>query len=341
MLPQALAVEEAANDAGPGDEGEEADADSSYDVSAPEDFFASLPPPANVKVRRSRCAHAWQALRWRRLPTVQLLSSQVKTAEYVSSAVDLQSCPKPVFPEFAVIGRSNVGKSSLINMLTGKRKLALVSKQPGAFGGCMLRPALLRWALPALRAQSMAQPLPPAGKTRCINHFIINGSWYLVDLPGYGYAKVAKEQRLKWNDFTKDYFLNRDTLVTVLLLVDASIPPTKIDMECLTWMAEAQVPFILVVSGGTHTAPRATVIVCQMCSFHVTRCSWLQFTKCDKKKKGLDFRANVDAFKKEMLKEWEYLPPCILTSAEQGLGKQQLLSLLAQLRDHYNRNKIA
>ena len=139
MLPQALAVEEAANDAGPGDEGEEADADSSYDVSAPEDFFASLPPPANVKVRRSRCAHAWQALRWRRLPTVQLLSSQVKTAEYVSSAVDLKSCPKPVFPEFAVIGRSNVGKSSLINMLTGKRKLALVSKQPGAFGGCMLR----------------------------------------------------------------------------------------------------------------------------------------------------------------------------------------------------------
>jgi len=249
---RALAVEEAANDAGPGDEGEEADADSSYDVSAPEDFFASLPPPANVKV---------------------------KTAEYVSSAVDLKSCPKPVFPEFAVIGRSNVGKSSLINMLTGKRKLALVSKQPG--------------------------------KTRCINHFIINGSWYLVDLPGYGYAKVAKEQRLKWNDFTKDYFLNRDTLVTVLLLVDASIPPTKIDMECLTWMAEAQVPFILV------------------------------FTKCDKKKKGLDFRANVDAFKKEMLKEWEYLPPCILTSAEQGLGKQQLLSLLAQLRDHYNRNKIA
>ena len=214
------------------------------------DFFGSLPPPTNTKV---------------------------KTAAYISSAVDLKGCPKPVHPEFAIIGRSNVGKSSLINMLTNTKNLALVSKQPG--------------------------------KTKCINHFLINNNWYLVDLPWYWYAKVAKDMRLTWNNFTKRYFVERETLVNVMLLVDASIKPTAIDIECANWLGDAQVPFIIV------------------------------FTKVDKSKKGIASPVeNMEAFKRILLEDWDYLPPCIATSSRQGKGKGQLLALLAQLRDHWNKH---
>ncbi|KAK9792467.1 hypothetical protein WJX73_008261 [Symbiochloris irregularis] len=197
--------------------------------------------------------------------------ARVKTAEYVSSAVTLAQCPKARWPEFAVIGRSNVGKSSLINMLTGRKALALTSKTPG--------------------------------KTQCIIHFLINNSWYLVDLPGYGYAARAKTKRLQWNAFTKDYFINRETLALVLLLVDASVPVQDLDLQCASWLADSQVPFSLV------------------------------FTKTDKRKKKCPSPAeNMAAFQTALLKSYEQLPVCLQTSAERDTGRQDVLNHIAQMR---------
>lgn len=197
--------------------------------------------------------------------------SRVKTADFVKSSTAVSQCPPAKHPEFAVIGRSNVGKSSLINMLTGKKALAQISKTPG--------------------------------KTKCINHFIINNSWFLVDLPGYGYAKRSKDLRLEWNDFTKDYLLNRATLANVLLLIDSSIPPTQVDLECADWLAASQVPFALV------------------------------FTKLDKRKKGIPSpQENIDAFKEALMEEWEHLPFSLETSALKNTGRQELLSHIASLR---------
>jgi len=212
--------------------------------------------------------------------------TKVKTAEFVKSSVEVKQCPKEdlKIPEFAVIGRSNVGKSSLINLLTNKKGLAMISKTPG--------------------------------KTRCINHFVVNkhlgqsGAWYLVDLPGYGYAKTAKEDRLGWNKFTRDYFLQRRSLANVLLLIDASIPPTKIDTGCADWLAESQVPFAIV------------------------------FTKTDKRKKRCPSpEENMKAFQDELLKTWDHLPPVIATSAEKGTGRGELLSYIAQLREFFKRER--
>lgn len=217
------------------------------------------------------------------LPPAQ--HTRVKTAEFVKSSVQLGQCPREDVqcPEFAVIGRSNVGKSSLINMLTGVKNLAMISKTPG--------------------------------KTTCINHFHINkdlgkrGAWYLVDLPGYGYAQRAKKDRLEWNAFTRDYFLDRKTLAHVLLLVDASIPPTPIDLDCADWLANSEVPFAIV------------------------------FTKIDKRKKKCPSpQANMDAFKAEMLKDWEHLPPVLTTSSTTGAGKGDLLNYIAQLREFFKAN---
>ncbi|CAL5220484.1 g2511 [Coccomyxa viridis] len=214
---------------------------------------------------------------------------RVKKAAYVKSSVSLEQCPKPKLPEFAVIGRSNVGKSSLINMLTGQGALAKVSKTPG--------------------------------KTICINHFLINDSWYLVDLPGYGYAQRSKASRLEWSAFTKEYFLKRETLANVLLLVDSSIPVQEADVECASWLADAQVPFSLV------------------------------FTKTDKRKKGIPGpQQNIEAFQaallrdfeslpavfhtdsEELLKEWDEVPAVFITSSREGEGRQQLMHYIAQLR---------
>lgn len=143
-------------------------------------------------------------------------NTKIRTAKYVSSAVDLASCPpaRPDMPEFAVIGRSNVGKSSLINFLTGVNDLAKVSKTPG--------------------------------KTRTINHFVINDDWYLVDLPGYGYAKMSSEKVLEWNRFTSTFFKERPTLANVFLLVDSSIPPQQLDLDVANWFGESQIPFSIV-----------------------------------------------------------------------------------------------
>lgn len=203
---------------------------------------------------------------------------RVKTAEFVKSSVNVEQCPPARFPEFAVIGRSNVGKSSLINLLTGRNSLAMVSKTPG--------------------------------KTRCINHFIINGAWYLVDLPGYGYARTSKGNVVEWNRFTREYFTERDTLVTVLLLVDASIPPMPLDVSCAAWFAQAEIPFTIV------------------------------FTKLDKRKKGVSgSEENIAAFEAKVEEACGYLPPTILTSSRSGKGKNELLAHVAQLRDFFNKQR--
>ncbi|KAL6758713.1 P-loop containing nucleoside triphosphate hydrolase protein [Haematococcus lacustris] len=203
-------------------------------------------------------------------------NTRIKTAEYLSSCVDYRQCPRPKHPEFAVIGRSNVGKSSLINMLTNNKNLAHVSKEPG--------------------------------KTRCINHFLINDSWYLVDLPGYGYARTGFSTRGMFDKFTKDYFLKRPNLVMVYLLVDASIQPQAVDLEYAAWLRAMGVRFTLV------------------------------FTKADKRKKGEPpLHVNVQAFQHCLLTQhasaFPKLPPCVVTSAVDKLGKTRLLHLTASLRD--------
>ncbi|GFH06813.1 EngB-type G domain-containing protein [Haematococcus lacustris] len=182
-------------------------------------------------------------------------------------------------PEFAVIGRSNVGKSSLINALTGNDKLAKVSKEPGA--------------------------------TKLINHFLIDDGWCLVDLPGYGFSKTAgKAAREEWLSFTKDFFISRDALVHVLLLVDASLPPQAVDIDCANWLAECQVPFCIV------------------------------FTKVDNRKKDLPTpAANIKAFKTMLAADWEALPWCFETSSRTGTGKAQLLGYLASLRQLHRQHQ--
>ncbi|TYI22567.1 hypothetical protein ES332_A06G112400v1 [Gossypium tomentosum] len=150
--------------------------------------------------------------------------AQVVQAEFVKSSVRTEDCPSDGLPEFALVGRSNVGKSSLLNSLVRRKRLALTSKKPG--------------------------------KTQCINHFRINDSWYLVDLPGYGYASAPQELRTDWGKFTKDYFINRSTLVSVFLLIDASIPAKKIDLEYASWLGQNQVmPAFLTRKKKKHEGP--------------------------------------------------------------------------------------
>ena len=140
---------------------------------------------------------------------------QIKTAEYLMSNDDYRKCPKPDKPEFAFIGRSNVGKSSLINMLTSNSKLAKTSSSPG--------------------------------KTQKINHFVINNSWYLVDLPGYGYAKVSKSQRAVFKNMIDGYILNRQNLVNLFVLVDSRLEPQAIDVEFINWLGVSRVPFTIIL----------------------------------------------------------------------------------------------
>lgn len=206
---------------------------------------------------------------------------KVQTADFIKSSVRVDDCPPAVYPEFAVIGRSNVGKSSLINMLTGRNSLAMVSKTPG--------------------------------KTKCINHFLINASWYLVDLPGYGYARTSKANVMGWNKFTREYFGERETLVTVFLLVDASIPPMELDLACAWWFAESEIPCTIV------------------------------YTKLDKKKKGCPpSDENISEFERRLREKLDssMLPPRIKTSSKNGKGKVELLNHIAQLRALWNEDSI-
>uniref|UniRef100_A0A7S3VSQ8 EngB-type G domain-containing protein n=1 Tax=Dunaliella tertiolecta TaxID=3047 RepID=A0A7S3VSQ8_DUNTE len=212
----------------------------------------------------------------------QATYTRIRKAEYVSSCVDHKACPvPPQHAEFAVIGRSNVGKSSLINMLTGSRRLAKVSKEPG--------------------------------KTQCINHFLINDSWYLVDLPGFGYAKRNSLTRSLFDKFTRSYFLERPSLAMVYLLVDCSISPQKMDLQYADWLFKNKVPLAIV------------------------------FTKADKRrKKGGKHEDNVQAFKHALLHDRAFpaLPPCVVTSAEKGYGRTPLLHLTASLRQAFQASGI-
>ncbi len=189
----------------------------------------------------------------------------IRAAAFIQSVIDHEKCPPPNKPEFAFVGRSNVGKSSLINYMTGYDKLAKTSGTPG--------------------------------KTQTINHFIINNEWFLVDLPGYGYAKVSQEQRAKWIAMLHNYLDLRTNLVNTFILVDSRLEPQKNDIEFINWM-------------GLHNLPFSVV-----------------FTKTDKLSSG-KIAQNVEMFKKELLKFWDELPPIFLTSAEKRSGKEEILEYI-------------
>ena len=189
----------------------------------------------------------------------------IKSAEYVISSARVDQCPQGELPEFAFIGRSNVGKSSLINMLTGRAGLAKTSATPG--------------------------------KTILINHFIINNEWYLVDLPGYGYAKRGQQQRDELQRMITGYILRREQMMNLFLLVDARHEPQRIDLEFIEWLGENGIPFSIV------------------------------FTKADKLSKG-KLAANVKHYLAELSKQWEELPPHFITSSETKLGKDELLDYI-------------
>jgi GTP-binding protein len=192
----------------------------------------------------------------------------IKKAEFVISNEDPSKCPKTEWPEFAFVGRSNVGKSSLINMLTGYKKLAKISTSPG--------------------------------KTRLINHFNINDEWFLVDLPGYGFAKALRAQREKWLLFIRKYLIHRENLQCVMVLIDARHEPQQLDLEFMTWLGVNEVPFAMV------------------------------FTKADKLTRN-HLAKNISHYKEEMLKSWEELPPLFVSSAETGAGRDDLLDFIENI----------
>ena len=193
---------------------------------------------------------------------------EIKSAEFVVSNTDVKKCPEGNKPEYAFIGRSNVGKSSLINMITGKKGLAMPSSKPG--------------------------------KTQLINHFIINDSWYLVDLPGYGYAQRGKEGRENIRRIIEDYILEREQLTNLFVLLDCRLEAQKIDLEFMEWLGENGIPFSIV------------------------------FTKIDKLGGG-KLRENLNAYTKKLLESWEELPPILLTSSEKKEGKEELLNYIDEI----------
>lgn len=189
----------------------------------------------------------------------------ISEANFIQSNTEIDKLPPDTLPEYAFIGRSNVGKSSLINMLTDKKKLAKISSKPG--------------------------------KTITINHFLINESWYLVDLPGYGFAKRSRTDREKWVEMLQEYLKKRTNLVYLFVLIDSRIPPQKIDLEFINDLGQQGIPFVLI------------------------------FTKTDKLSKGMASK-QITIFKNELLKNWEALPPAIATSSETGLGRDEVLDII-------------
>jgi GTP-binding protein len=192
---------------------------------------------------------------------------KIKQAAYVISSPSVDKAPKPDKPEYAFIGRSNVGKSSLINMLSGRESLAKISSSPG--------------------------------KTKLINHFIINSEWYLVDLPGYGYAKISQSERKKWEKMIEDYLRKRESLVNVFVLIDSRHMPQKIDLEFVNQLGQWQIPFTLV------------------------------FTKADKEKPGTVDR-HVKAFLDSMRQTWQFLPQNFVTSATKKQGRDEILKFISE-----------
>jgi GTP-binding protein len=193
---------------------------------------------------------------------------EIKQAKFLTSNTEVAKCPAPSMPEFAFIGRSNVGKSSLINMLANNNSLAKISGTPG--------------------------------KTRLINHFVINGSWYLVDLPGYGYARVSQSERVKYENLIRQYILKRENLYCLFVLIDIRHEPQKIDLEFLEWLGVSQVPFVMV------------------------------FTKSDKLKEN-EIQVKIDQYTEKMFETWEEMPTYFITSAVKGLGKEEILDFIGEV----------
>ncbi len=198
---------------------------------------------------------------------------KIVSAEFVMSNSDVAKCPNDRLPEFAFIGRSNVGKSSLINMLMQRKSLAKTSGRPG--------------------------------KTQLINHFLINENWYLVDLPGYGYARVSKKDKNTFQKFITQYFEKRKQLVLAFVLIDCRHEPQPLDLEFMQWLGESQLPFAIV------------------------------FTKTDKLKPNA-LKANIEAYQKKLLETWETLPNYFITSSSKGFGREQLLDYIDAVNKEIN-----
>ncbi len=192
----------------------------------------------------------------------------VREVEYVGSFPRENACPKPVMPEYAFIGRSNVGKSSLINMLTERRELARVSKKPG--------------------------------KTQHLNFYLVNKSWYIVDLPGYGYAHTSKRKRADWEKMIEGYLIKRKSLQCAFVLLDANIPPQQIDLEFMNWMGKLQIPFV----------------IC--------------YTKADRLK-PMALERNVEAIQAELHKYWNELPQQFITSSNKREGRDEIMAFVKQV----------
>jgi GTP-binding protein len=196
----------------------------------------------------------------------------IQPASYVMSANDRSGCPREKYPEYAFVGRSNVGKSSLINMLTGVKGLARTSSTPG--------------------------------KTRLLNYYMVEDMWYLVDLPGYGFAKISKAERARWEHLIHDYVLHRKSLLYTFVLIDSRIEPQKSDLAFISWMGHHQLPLCLV------------------------------FTKADKISRN-KVHANVAAFKQELEKDWEELPPSFVTSSIAGQGKLEMQEFIRKCNEEF------
>ena len=195
---------------------------------------------------------------------------EIREATFVVSNSDYRQCPDSGLPEYAFIGRSNVGKSSLINMMTQNKGLAKTSGKPG--------------------------------KTQLINHFLINKSWYLVDLPGYGYAQTSKSAREKWKRMIHNYFLHRQQLTCVFVLIDSRLKPQSIDLDFINFLGQNSIPLAIV------------------------------FTKTDKEKQR-EIAANINAFKQKMHETWEELPTMIATSSATGYGRENILNYIEQINE--------
>ena len=192
----------------------------------------------------------------------------IKSATFVISNTNPAKCPDNTLPEYAFIGRSNVGKSSLINMLTGIKNLAMTSSKPG--------------------------------KTLLINHFLINEQWHLVDLPGYGYAKIGKDGRERLEAMIQSYISQRKQLINLFVLIDSRHEPQKIDLEFMEWLGKESVPFSII------------------------------FTKIDKISKA-SIQLNINTYKEKLLETWEQLPPIFISSAEKGIGRDEVLEYIDQI----------
>lgn len=197
---------------------------------------------------------------------------EVKQSAFAGSYAKESQCPRDGKPEYAFIGRSNVGKSSLVNMLTKRKSIARISRTPG--------------------------------KTQLLNYFLINGSWYLVDLPGYGYAKISKKKRQEWQRMIRTYLKTRYTLQSAFVLIDSNVPPQQIDLDFMNELGAEQIPFSIV------------------------------YTKADRLKPQ-ELEDNIAEIRKAILNDWEDLPPEFITSSNTGRGREELLAYIDQVNEQY------